>query len=97
MQTFATTLLVAAPTLAAATAQCPPGSAEKSAGFWALGWIIFGFFVLAGALLPLLIYRTTRTARRAAQWTLRLASIPTMLALWLVGSAIFLGRFVLSC
>lgn len=89
--------LLLSPSLAAAMAQCPNESGGKSTAFWMLGWMIFALFVVAGAALPLLIFRATRIARRGARWTLRIASIPAMLALWLLGFGIFLGRFVLVC
>lgn len=85
------------PGAASAMAQCPPEFGEKSSAFWALGWAVFGLFVIAGALLPWLMFRATRSARSPWRWTLRIASIPAMLAMWLLGTGIFLGRFVLVC
>ena len=77
-------------------AQCPQES-SKSTAFWLLGWSIFALFVVAGVLLPLLIFRATRSARPWPRWLLRIASIPAMLAMWMLGFGIFLGQFVLVC
>jgi len=85
------------PVAASAMQQCPMDLDEKSSAFWALGWAIFAVFLVAGALLPWLIYRATRQARRQWRWALRIASLPSMLAMWLLGAGIFLGQFVLAC
>ena len=85
------------PGVASAMQQCPPESGGKSPAFWALGWAIFALFVIAGALLPWLMFRATGSARPPWRWTLRIASIPAMLAMWLLGTGIFLGRFVFVC
>ncbi len=85
------------PFTAAAMRQCPPEFGSKSSAFWAMGWAVFALFALAGALLPWLMFRATRHAQMKWRWTLRLASIPGMLALWLLGGGIFLGQFVLAC
>ncbi len=77
--------------------QCPPEFGEKSTGFWLLGWTIFALFVIAGILLPILMFRATRQAPRVMRLWLRAASFPAMLALWILGFGLFLGRFVLVC
>ncbi len=88
---------VMVPGAASAMQQCPPEFGEKSSAFWALGWAVFALFVIAGTVLPWLVFRATGSARPPWRWTLRIASIPAMLAMWLLGSGIFLGRFVLVC
>jgi len=80
-----------------AMTQCPEEFGEKSALFWAMGWTVLGVFVLTGALMPALLYRATARSRPRLRWALRLASLPAMLAMWLLGFGIFLGRFVLAC
>ena len=77
-------------------AQCPQES-SKSTAFWLLGWSIFALFVGAGIVLLLLIFRTTRNARPRPRWLLRIAGVPAMLAMWMLGFGIFLGQFVLVC
>lgn len=89
-------LLCAMPSLASAMAQCPQES-SKSTAFWLLGWSIFALFVVAGVVLSLLIFRATRSARPWPRRLLRIASIPAMLAMWMLGFGIFLGQFVLVC
>ncbi|WP_152984564.1 resistance to Congo red protein [Stenotrophomonas terrae] len=88
--------LYAASPLAMAMTQCPHES-SKSTAFWLLGWAIFALFVIGGVVLMLLIFRTTRHAQRRPRWLLRIASIPAMLALWMLGFGIFLSQFVLVC
>jgi branched-subunit amino acid transport protein len=85
------------PGVASAMQRCPPEFGEKSSAFWVLGWAIFAPFVIAGALLPKLMFRATRSARPPWRWTLRIASIPAMLAMWLLGVGIFFGQFVMVC
>ncbi len=85
------------PQLAWAMQQCPPEFGPKPTAFWLLGWAILALFMLAGVLLPILTFRTTRQAARLLRWTLRVASFPAMLALWMLGAGIFFGKFVLSC
>ena len=85
------------PGVASAMQQCPPESGGKSPAFLALGWAIFALFVIAGVLLPWLMFRATGKARRLWRWMLRIASIPAMLAMWMLGTGIFLGRFVFVC
>src|SRR5690606_6238762 len=70
------------PGLAWAMRQCPPEFGEKSTGFWLQGWMVFALFVIAGILLPILMFRATRQAPRVMRWWLRAASFPAMLALW---------------
>jgi len=53
--------------------------------------------VIGGVGLMLLIFRATRHAQRRPRWLLRIASIPAMLALWMLGFGIFLSQFVLVC
>ncbi len=89
--------LYAASPLALAMTQCPQESGEKSTAFWLLGWAIFALFVIGGVVLMLLIFRATRHAQRRPRWLLRIASIPAMLALWMLGFGIFLSQFVLVC
>ncbi len=96
-QSITAALLCGSPALASAMAQCPPEAGEKSAAFWALGWAILTIFVLAGLALPLLTFKVTRSAQRGSRWTLRIASVPAMLAMWLLGSGLFLSQFVLVC
>ena len=91
-----TALLCALPSLASAMAQCPQES-SKSTAFWLLGWSIFALFVGAGVVLLLLIFRATRSARPWPRWLLRIASIPAMLAMWMLGLGIFLGKFAFVC
>lgn len=86
-----------APQLAWAMRQCPPEFGEKSTAFWLMGWAVFALFVIAGVLLPILMFRATRQARPLLRWSLRVASFPAMLALWMLGTGIFFGKFVLSC
>ena len=93
---FAVALYLASP-LAMAMTQCPQEFGEKSTAFWLLGWAIFALFVIGGVVLMLLIFRTTRHAQRRPRWLLRIASIPAMLALWMLGFGIFLSQFVLVC
>ena len=85
------------PGVASAMQQCPPESGGKSPAFLALGWTIFALFVIVGVLLPWLMFRATGNARPLWRWTLRIASIPAMLAMWMLGTGIFLGRFVFVC
>ncbi|MGE8279494.1 MAG: hypothetical protein ACN6O2_03585 [Stenotrophomonas sp.] len=82
---------------ALAMTQCPAEFEPKSMAFWAVGWAVFAAFVAAGAVLSLLMFRITRFAARGPRWALRIASIPAMLAMWLLGAGIFLGQFVLAC
>ena len=89
-------LLCTMPSVASAMAQCPQES-SKSTAFWLLGWSIFALFVVAGVVLLVLIFRATRTARPQPRWLLRIAGIPAMLAMWMLGFGIFLGQFVLAC
>ena len=91
-----TALLCALPSLASAMAQCPQES-SKSTAFWLLGWSIFALFVGAGIVLLLLIFRATRNARPQPRWFLRIASVPAMLAMWMLGFGIFFSQFVLVC
>lgn len=81
---------------ALAMAQCPQES-SKSTAFWLLGWSIFALFVGGGIVLLLLIFRATRNARPQPRWLLRIAGVPAMLAMWMLGFGIFLGQFVLVC
>lgn len=83
--------------LAAATARCPPEFGEKSTGFWALGFAIWGVFVLLGLAVPIVAIRLTRgrKALRRVAWTLA-ACVP-MLGLWLAGLLIFVKFFTLTC
>ena len=83
--------------VAQAMTQCPQELSEKSTAFWLLGWSILALFVVAGIVLPLLIFRTTRNARPQPRWFLRIVSIPAMLAMWMLGFGIFLSQFVLVC
>lgn len=82
---------------ALAMTQCPQEFGGKSTAFWLLGWSIFALFVVVGIALPLLIFRATRNARRQPRWFLRIASVPAMLAMWMLGFGIFLSQFVLVC
>lgn len=82
--------------VALAMRQCPPES-SKSDAFMLLGVSIFWLFVVAGAALPLLIFRATRSARPWPRWLLRIASIPAMLALWMLALGIYYFKFVLVC
>lgn len=93
---LATALLGTMPSLAWAMTQCPQES-NKSTEFWLLGWFILALFFIAGLLLPLLLFRTTRSARPWPRWLLRIASIPAMLAMWMLGLGIFLSQFALVC
>ena len=96
LTTLSATLLCTMPSVASAMAQCPQES-SKSAAFWLLGWSIFALFVGAGIVLLLLIFRATRNARPRPRWLLRIAGVPAMLAMWMLGFGIFLGQFVLVC
>ncbi|HEX7988571.1 MAG TPA: hypothetical protein VF513_00310 [Stenotrophomonas sp.] len=93
---FAAALYLSSP-LAMAMAQCPQEFGGKSTGFWLLGWSVFALFVIGGILLVVLIFRATRNAQVRPRWLLRIASIPAMLAMWMLGFGIFLGQFVLVC
>jgi len=93
---LATALYLLSP-LAMAMAKCPEEFGPKSSAFWALGWSVLGVFLFGGLLLSVLMFRITRTAARVPRWTLRIASIPAMLAIWMLGAGIFLGQFVLAC
>ncbi len=90
---LAAALLSSMPSLASAMTQCPQES-SKSTAFWLLGWSVFALFFIAGVVLPLLIFRTTGNARPWPRWLLRIASIPAMLAMWMWGTGLFLGKFV---
>lgn len=83
--------------LAVATSRCPPEFGEKSTGFWALGFTVWGLFVLLGLAVPVVAIRLTRGRRvvRRAAWTLA-ACVP-MLALWLAGLLVFVQFFTLTC
>lgn len=89
-------LLAAWPMLASALTRCPHES-EKGVVFWALGFAVFGVFVLLGLAAPFAAIRLTRgrRTRRRVLWTLA-ACVP-MLGAWLLGMAIFFTTFVLSC
>ena len=83
--------------VAQAMTQCPQELSEKSTAFWLLGWSILALFVVGGIVLPLLIFRATRNARPQPRWFLRIASVPAMLAMWMLGFGIFFSQFVLVC
>ncbi len=85
------------PTLASATAQCPPEYGEKSAAFWALGWAVLGLFVLLGLALPVVAARWAlgRGGWARAAWIL--AACLAMLGCWIAGLWIFGVYFVMVC
>ncbi len=96
LTTLSVALLCTMPSLASAMTQCPQES-SKSTAFWLLGWSIFALFVVAGVVLLVLIFRATRSARPQPRWLLRIAGVPAMLAMWMLGFGIFLSQFVLVC
>lgn len=87
--------LAAPPVLA--TAQCPPEAGEKPELLVAAGWGVLALFLLAGTLVPLLLWRRTRALTRGARFALRGLALLVMLLLWAAGLLVWLGGFVLPC
>ncbi|MBW8807759.1 MAG: hypothetical protein JF591_02795 [Lysobacter sp.] len=85
------------PMLAAATTQCPPGSSDKNALFWTVGFSVLGLFVLLGLAAPFAAIRFTRVRGTAVRVLWTLAACVPMLGVWLLGLMVFGNVFIMSC
>lgn len=89
--------LTAWPMLAAAFTQCPPGSTDKNALFWTVGFAVLALFLLLGLLAPFAAIRFTRARKTIARVLWTLAACVPMLAVWLLGLVVFGRVFIMSC
>jgi hypothetical protein len=89
--------LTAWPMLAAAFTQCPPGSSDKNALFWIVGFAVLGLFVLLGLAAPIMALRFSRGRKTIARVLWTSAACVPMLAVWLLGLFVFGRVFIMSC
>ncbi|MGO1002254.1 hypothetical protein [Lysobacter sp. CA196] len=93
-----TALLTASlPQWAGATTQCPPGSGEKGALFWALGFGVLGLFFVLGLAAVFGAVRASRGLKWTRRLPLLLAAPVAMLCLWTLGLWLFGSYFVMVC